>query len=352
MVFPSRTPTLPTGTIYWTRRLPDVARQRLEAAGASVVCVERPDEDLPSRGELLTQVGRCAVLMPMLSERIDRQVLAAGPGLRGVAQMAVGHDNLDVAAATELGIPVSNTPGVLNETTADLTWALLLAVARRIPAADTAVRRDGEVLWGPDLLVGRDVGPGPEGRRKVLGVVGYGGIGRAVARRSLGFDMELLVADPRHRDRVEADGWGRWADLETVLAASDFLCLHVPLRPETHHLIDTQALARMKPTAYLINVARGPVIDESALVEVLRKGRLAGAALDVFEDEPAVHPDLLGLPNVVLAPHIGSASRDTRDAMAHAAAANALAHWRGEPAPNVLNPEVYDTEAYRRRSGR
>lgn len=337
------------GVIYWTRRLPTVAGHLLDQAGASVLCVERPDEELPPRAEVLRHVGQCSVLMPMLSEGIDREVLEAGISLRGIAQMAVGYDNVDLDVASELGIPVSNTPGVLNETTADLTWALLLAVARRLPEADAAVRRDAEVLWGPDFLVGHDVGPGPDARRKVLGVVGYGGIGRAVARRSLGFDMELLISDPRHRDRVEADGWGRWSDLETLLARSDFVCLHLPLRPETRHLIDAQALGRMKPTAYLVNVARGPVIDEAALIEALRRGQIAGAALDVFEHEPAVSRELLELPNVVLAPHIGSASRDTRDAMARAAAVNALAHWRCEKAPNVLNPQVYESEVYRRR---
>jgi glyoxylate reductase len=254
-----------------------------------------------------------------------------------------------VAAATELGIPVSNTPGVLTDTTADLTWALILAVARRIPEADAYMKAGRYKLWGPNLMLGADVGPGGSGRRKVLGVIGFGRIGAAVARRAVGFDMDVVAYDPHAREAIETSGIARWAELGDLLKQSDFVTLHPRLTKETRHLIDARALKRMKPTAYLINASRGPVVDEAALVRALRGGTIAGAALDVFENEPAMAAGLAECPNVVLVPHIASASTDTRNRMATMAAANALAHLKGEPAPHVVNPGVYDTAAYRER---
>ena len=280
---------------------------------------------------------------------MDREVLEANPDLRGVANYAVGDDNVDVEAATELGIPVSNTPGVLTDTTADLTWALLLAVARRIPEADAYTREGRYRIWGPNLLLGDDVSPGGSGRRKVLGIVGFGRIGSAVARRAAGFEMEVLAADPRHRDRVEEAG-ATWVELDELLDRSDFVSLHPPLTPETRHLFGEAELRRMKEGAYLINVSRGPVVDEEALVRALREGWIAGAALDVYEDEPELAPGLAELDNVVLTPHVGSASRDTRGRMARIAATNALSHLRGREAPNAVNPGVYETEAWRVRA--
>ena len=185
----------------------------------------------------------------------------------------------------------------------------------------------------------------------MLGIIGYGRIGAAVARRATGFEMEILAHDPFHRDGVEADDIVAWAELPELLERSDFVTLHPPLTPDTYHLIDADALARMKPTAYLINAARGPIVDEQALVEALRSGRIAGAALDVFEDEPRMAPGLAELPNAVLVPHIASASHDTRSRMSTMAATNALAHLRKERAPDIVNPQVYDREAYRRRVG-
>jgi len=266
-----------------------------------------------------------------------------------VANMAVGYDNVDLAAATALGIPVTNTPGVLDDTTADLTWAMLMAAARRIPEAHQYTVEGRFRIWGPNLFVGADISPGGSGRPKVLGIVGYGRIGAAVARRATGFEMTILAFDPYKRPAIEADARVAWADLPELLAASDFVTLHTPLVPETHHLIGEAELRAMKPTAYLINAARGPVVDEQALVRALSEQWIAGAALDVYENEPELAPGLAQLPNVVLLPHIGSASRDTRGKMAAMAATNALAHLRGERAPHIVNPEVYDTDAYRRR---
>ena len=336
-----------TADVFVTRRIPDAGLARLEGAGARVRIGE-PDEERALARELLIEGVRGArVLLALVTERVDREVLTASPGLRGVANHAVGFDNVDVAAATELGIPVSNTPGVLTEATADLAWALLLAVARRVPEADAFMRAGRFRIWGPRMLLGADVGPGPEGRRKVLGIVGFGRIGRAVARRARGFDMEVVAHSP-DRAAVEAAGV-EWLDLDALLGRADFVTLHARLTPDTHHLIDEARLRRMKPTAFLVNVARGEMVDEAALVRALREGWIAGAGLDVYEREPAMAPGLAELPNAVVLPHIGSATRATRDRMATMAAENALHHLRGEPAPQCVNPEVYRTDAWRRR---
>ncbi len=338
-------------SIFVTRRIPEAGLEILRQSGANVTVSQDDEEQGVERADLLAGVAGCDVLVPLLTEPIDREVLAANASLLGVAQMAVGYNNIDVGAATEFGIPVTNTPGVLTETTADFTWAMLMAVARRIPEAHNYMVGGRYRLWGPNLLLGADVGRGASGRRKVLGIVGYGRIGVAVARRAIGFDMEILAHDPFNRAGIESDDLATWVELPELLEHSDFVTLHPPLTPETHHLIDAAALERMKPTAYLINAARGPIVDEKALVDALGKGQIAGAALDVFEDEPAMAPGLAELPNAVLIPHIASASHDTRKVMATMAATNAVAHLRRQPAPNVVNPEVYETEAYRRRTG-
>ena len=335
--------------IFVTRRIPEAGLEILRRSGAEVTVSQDDEERGVERADLMAGVAACDVLVPLLTEPIDREVLAANPKLLGVAQMAVGYNNIDVGAATELGIPVANTPGVLTETTADLTWALLMAVARRVPEAHNYMVAGRYKIWGPNLFLGADVGRGASGRRKVLGIVGYGRIGAAVARRATGFDMEILAFDPFNRDGIEADELVSLAELPELLERSDFVTLHPPLTPETHHLIDAEGLRRMKPTAYLINAARGPIVDEKALVDALRAGRIAGAALDVFEDEPAMAAGLAELPNAVLVPHIASASHDTRSRMAAMAATNAVAYLKRERAPNVVNPEVYDSEAYRRR---
>ena len=333
--------------VFVTRRIPEAGLRVLSSGGADVVIGEPHDERALARDALLQGVRTASVLLSLPTERIDRELLARNPRLRGVANHAVGFNNVDVAAATELGIPVSNTPGVLTETTADLAWALLLAVARRIPEGDAFMRAGRFKIWGPEMMLGADVGPGPDGRRKVLGIVGFGRIGQAVARRARGFDMEVVASDPK-RDVVEAAG-ATWLELDALLERADFVSLHARLAPETRHLIDEAQLRRMKPSAFLISVARGEMVDEAALVRALSEGWIAGAALDVYEHEPAMAPGLAELPNVVIVPHIGSATRDTRDRMATTAAANALAHLRGERAPQCVNPVVYETEAWRRR---
>jgi glyoxylate reductase len=302
------------------------------------------------RATLLAGIRECEVLLSLLTERIDAEALRAGPHLRGVANMAVGYNNVDLATATALGIPVSNTPGVLTDTTADLTWALLLAVSRRIPEAEHYLRAGRYAIWGPDLFLGADLSPGGSGVRKTLGIIGYGRIGRAVARRARGFDMRVLACSLERADLAGEDDVA-WAELDTLLAESDFVTLHAPLTPATRHIIDERALRLMKPGAFLVNVARGELVHEPALVRALQEHWIAGAALDVYEHEPALAPGLAECPNAVLVPHIGSASTDTRDHMAVLAARNALAHLRGQPAPAAVNPEVYDGEPYRSRLG-
>ena len=270
-----------------------------------------------------------------LTDRMDAALMEKAPSLRVIANIAVGYDNVDVASATRHGILVTNTPGVLTETTADFTFALLLAAARRVVEADRFVRAGQWKQWKLDLLLGKDVSLGS------LGIIGLGRIGRAVARRARGFDMNVLYWQPRRADpEVEQQLSVRWVPQETLLREADFITLHVPLKPETHHLIGAAEFRQMKPTAILINTARGPVVDEEALAEALQQGRIRGAGLDVFEREPQVHPTLLTLPNVVLAPHIASASEATRRRMAEMAAGNLLAALRGDVPPNLVNPEA------------
>lgn len=307
-----------------SRRIPEAGLRRLREAQIEFE-IGQEDPDLPiEQAELLEGVRRHDVLLCLLTERVDHEVLTANPGLRGVSNMAVGVDNIDVGQAERLGIPVGNTPGVLTDATADLTWALLLAAARRVPQADAYMRAGRFEQWGPELMCGLDVGPGVEERRKVLGIVGWGRIGRAVARRAVGFDMEVLVsASPRAPAGSSSDGVERVA-VDELLARSDFVSLHVPLTDETHGLIGAAEFRAMRRSAVLINTARGPVVDESALVAALRDGEIAAAGLDVFEREPAMAPGLAGCDNVVILPHIGSATHATRNRMAVMAAENAI----------------------------
>lgn len=261
-----------------------------------------------------------------ITSTVDDDVLAASPDLRVVCNVAVGFNNIDVAAARRRGIVVTNTPDVLTETTADFAWALLMAAGRRVVEADHYARSGRWTRWEWQLLWGVDI------HGKTLGVVGFGRIGRAVARRALGFDMRVLYHDAvRAPADVEQSLHASPADMTTLLRESDFLSLHTPLLASTRHLIDEAALRSMKPTAILVNAARGPVVDEAALARALREGWIAGAGLDVFEDEPVIHADLLPLTNVVLAPHVASASRDTRLAMATLAVRNCIAVLEGKP---------------------
>lgn len=294
-----------------------------------------PGPEPPTRAELLAGVARADAILPLLTERIDEEVLQAGPRLRVIANMAVGYDNIDVAAATARGIPVGNTPGVLTETSADLAFALILAVARHIVPGADYVRAGRWLTWEPQLLLGQDV------HGATLGIVGLGRIGQAVARRALGFGMRLLFHGGSDQAAADALGAQR-VPFDELLRESDYVSLHAPLKPETHHLIDAAALRQMKPTAILVNTARGPVVDPAALYEALTSGEIAAAALDVTEPEPPAPDDpLLTLPNCLIIPHLGSASVATRAKMAAMAAENALAGLRGERLPHCVNEEVY-----------
>lgn len=282
--------------------------------------------DALPRSELMARIrGKDGLICHILST-VDDELLAAVPTLKVVANVAVGYNNIDVAAARHRGVVVTNTPDVLTETTADFAWALLMAAARRVAEADRFVRSGQWDRWQWDLLWGADI------HGKTLGVVGFGRIGRAVARRALGFNMRVLYQDAVQADAaVERDLRASRVDLEALLRESDFVSLHTPFLPETRHLINARTLRLMKRSAILVNAARGPVVEEGALVRALQEGWIAGAGLDVFEEEPKVHPGLLALTNVVMAPHIGSASLDTRIAMATLAVRNCLAVLDGKP---------------------
>lgn len=273
------------------------------------------------KGSLADAARRSAALVTLLTDRIDRKVLEAGKRLRIVANVAVGVDNIDVEAATRLGILVTNTPGVLTESTADLTWALILAVARRIVEGDAYLRAGRFRGWGFDLLRGMEL------RGKTLGVVGAGRIGTAVAARAKGFGMKVLT----HKG----------VPLARLLVESDVVSIHAPLTSSTHHLIGAKELRRMKPAAILINTARGPIVDEKALVSALKRGAIAGAGLDVYEREPRVERGLLKMKNVVLLPHLGSATDDSRRAMLDTACRNVRAVLAGRRPPNLVNPEAW-----------
>ncbi|MGY4645950.1 2-hydroxyacid dehydrogenase [Cellulomonas sp. URHB0016] len=300
--------------LYVARTLTDPAMESLADLGLPVVTGE---EAPPERDRLLRDVAGAAAAVVTLTEKVDAELLdAAGPQLRVVANVAVGYDNIDVAEATRRGVVVTNTPGVLDDATADHTFAMILAVTRRVVEADRFVRSGEPWIWGPRMLVGLDVSAGA-----TLGIVGLGRIGRAVARRAQAFSMNVLAHDPHHAPGDRVDGV-TIAELDDLLAGSDVVSLHVPLRDSTHHLIDDDAIAAMKPGSYLVNAARGGVVDESALIRALRSGRLAGAALDTFEGEPKVNPELATLDNVVLQPHIASAGDRTRDRMCRLALDN------------------------------
>jgi len=348
---PAPSGVLSARRVFVTRPI-SAAGLDLLGVGGALATVWSGGGDAPGREDLRAAFASTDVVLSLLTERIDADLLAGAPQLLGVANHAVGHDNIDLAAATRLGVPVSNTPDVLTETTADLTWALLLGAGRRIVEADRFMRLGKYRRWGPQLLLGEDLSPGGDGRRKTLGIIGFGRIGEAVARRARGFDMDVVTYHPGDPEGVLASGRARPVELATLLSDSDFVTLHVPLTATTRHLIGAAELQAMKPTAVLVNTSRGAVVDEAALVLALRERQIAAAGLDVYEHEPAMAAGLAELPNTVLLPHIGSASRDTRDAMAKIAATNALAMLRGEPAPDCINASVYRGHEYAQRVGR
>jgi glyoxylate reductase len=299
--------------------------------------VEAHGEDRPiNRKRLLDLVGDKEGLLCMITDRIDEEVLDRTPNLKMIANLAVGYDNIDVAAATVRGIPVSNTPGVLTDATADITFALILATARRVVEGDRRTRAGEFRFWAPLHFLGREVSG------KTLGIVGLGRIGRAVARRAKGFDMQILYHSRRRLEVFEEKELGvSYEDFNGLLEQSDFVSLHVPLTDGTHHFIGLRELETMKQSAYLINTSRGPVVDEEALLEVLREGRIGGAGLDVYEHEPILTPGLTELKNVVLLPHVGSGTIETRTRMGLKAAENLLAGLSGKRPPDCLNPEVF-----------
>jgi glyoxylate reductase len=288
-----------------------------------------------SREELLRRVQDKEALVCLLTEKVDLDLLTAAPKLRIASNVAVGFDNMDVAACSSRSVIATNTPGVLDETTADFAWTLLMAVARRIIEGEALARSGNWKGWDLDQLVGTDV------FGKTLGIVGFGRIGKAMARRASGFNMKVLYSDAvRAPEAVERELRSEHRELGDLLVQSDFVSVHVPLLPETRGLFNAAHLSKMKSTAFLINTSRGPVVDEAALVQALEAGKIAGAALDVFEKEPSIHPGLKRS-NVVLAPHIASASIETRTKMACMAAQNVVALFSGQRPPNMLNPEVF-----------
>jgi lactate dehydrogenase-like 2-hydroxyacid dehydrogenase len=287
---------------------------RLEEVG-EVDQFRRDGVDVMPHDELVARISGKQALVSMITDTVDRQVIEAGTALKVIANAAVGYNNIDVAAARERGIIVTNTPGVLTDATADLTWALILGITRRIGEGERLIRRDAWRGWTFDFMLGAEV------RGKQLGIVGYGGIGRAVAARGRAFGMRVAYTSRTPKSDLDAEPM----PLDRLLATSDVVSLHCPLTPETRHLIDQPALARMKRSAYLINTSRGPVVDEKALAWAPRMRLIAGAALDVFEQEPKVEPELLTLENVMLVPHLGSGTVETRTAMADLAVRNVAA---------------------------
>jgi glyoxylate reductase len=323
--------------IVVTRRIPEPALELLRAAGE--VWLSPHDRPLTS-DELHEAVTGADAVITLLHDPVDAALLdAAGPQLKCIANVAVGYDNIDVAAATERGVMVTNTPGVLTDSTADLAMALILMVTRRLGEGERLIRSGEPWSWDMFFLLGSSLAG------KTLGVIGLGAIGQATAKRARAFGMEIIYAGPRRvSEEIEAElGGAHRLPLMQLLAGADVVTLHTPLTPETRHLIDSAALRQMRSGAYLVNTSRGPIVDEAALVKALHGDKIAGAALDVFENEPDVHPDLLELDNVVLIPHLGSATIETRTAMAVLAAENALAVLRGEKPPTAVNPEVLAT---------
>jgi len=315
--------------VYVSRPIPEPGLEVLRKASCDVEV--KPTDELVLKEELLEKVKGKDALLCLLTEKIDKDIIEAGNKLKIIANYAVGYDNVDVETATKSGIWVSNTPGVLTDTTADMAWALMFSVARRIVEADKFTRAGKFKGWSATMLLGGDV------YGKTLGIVGVGRIGAAVAKRAVGFDMRILYTDVRPNAELERETGAKRVDMDTLLKESDFVSVHVPLMPETRHLISTRSLKMMKPTAYLINTSRGPVINEEALAEALRNKVIAGAGLDVYEKEPEIHPGLMGLDNVVLAPHIASGTIETRGKMATMAAENVVAALSGKTPPNAVN---------------
>lgn len=315
--------------IFVTRLLPKPAMELLKE---NFEVKANPHDRVLDKNEILKGVEWCDILLCLLTDTIDAEIITANPNLKGIVNYAVGFNNIDVETATNLRIPVTNTPGVLTETTADLTWSLILAVSRHLYKAEKFLREGKFKGWGPLLLLGNDV------FGKTLGIIGAGRIGTAVARRAIGFNMKIIYTD---RQEMTVDFPTQKMTMEDLLKSADYVTIHVPLFPETKHLIGEKELKLMKKTAYLINTARGPIVDEKALVKALKESWIAGAGLDVYENEPEVEPGLLECENVVLLPHLGSATWETRTKMGLIAARNAISIARGDRPPHIVNTEIY-----------
>ena len=316
--------------VYVTRRIPDESIRLLQDACETVEV--NPHDRALTREEFLESVHGRDGLLCLLTETIDDEALDAANGIRGVANYAVGYNNIHVDACTRRGVPVSNTPGVLTDTTADLAWALMFAVARRVVEGHLMVSEGRFTGWGPLMMLGSEI------TGKTLGIVGGGRIGTATAARAAGFRMNVRYTSRNRNAEIESLG-AHYSTLDDLLRESDYVSIHVPLNRETTHLIGARELALMKPGAFLINTARGPIVDEKALVAALKERRIAGAGLDVFEREPELEPGLAELDNVVLLPHVGSATVETRIKMGNTAAINLIAMLKGEDPPNCVNPE-------------
>ena len=333
-----------------TLPLPEAAKELLRKSKAAVSYIHGPKGERPTLKELIERVQEADVLLVPAGLSVPKQVVTANPDLLGIANIGVGYNNIDVASANKLGIPVTNTPGVVTESTADLTWILLMATARKIPLVHNFTATG---QWKGPLgkeLMGLDISPGGSNSPKVLGIIGFGNIGQAVMRRSRGFRMKVLAFDPPMREVIEKKRGVEYRELHELLRESDFVTLHCPMTEETRHIIGTAELDLMKPTAILINASRGPVVDEKALVVALKKKKIYGAGLDVFENEPRLSPGLAKLDNVVLVPHIGTATEDTRVQMAIVAVRNAIDMVKGKRPANIVNSSVLESARYLRKA--
>lgn len=320
--------------VYVTRPVFDDAIERLRR---DVDVEANPADRILAKQELIERLRDKDGALTLLTDAVDLEVLQAAPKLKVVANFAVGFNNVAIDAATSLGVAVTNTPGVLTETTADFAWALLMTAARHVAEADKFARSGTPWVWGPKMFLGHDV------YGKTLGLIGLGRIGQAVARRAAGFNMRVVFHDSESiPDKVIKELGVTPLPLDELLRISDFISVHVPLFPETHHLLNDRTFGMMKANCIVINTSRGPVVDEKALVRAVKNRKIAGAGLDVFEREPEIEPELFRLENVVLAPHIASASHETRFKMCMMAADNLLAVLKGERPPNLVNPEVWD----------
>jgi glyoxylate reductase len=317
--------------IFVTRRLPQPVLHRLEEVFEVKI---NPEDRVLTKEEIIEGVIRCDILLCLLTDTIDAEIIEVNKNLKGISNYAVGFNNIDMKTATKRGIPVCNTPEVLTETTADMTWALLLSVARRIVESDKFNRTGKFKGWGPLLLLGNDI------FNKTLGIIGAGRIGTAVAQRAVGFKMKILYTDKYSNTELENTMNAKKVDLQTLLKKSDFISIHVPLNLETTNLISKKELQLMKNSAYLINTSRGKVVDEKILVKALKEGWIAGAALDVYYDEPLMAPGLAECENTVLTPHTASASIETRTKMGLLAAENAIDLIQGRKPKEIVNPEV------------